>query len=193
MAEQQHAVGNTDWPLQPNVSNLRAYGCVTYVLDQAIKRGDKFAPRAIKGKLVGYEVGSHTIYRVYVPSLHKVIRSVNVSFNEDCFDLDEGNNDEGVTPDADLGDNTTIRGVDTAVDTTTGTTAGGEDTATDITSGGGGLEVLSAAADVESFMRELGSHQGSPQTPWREGFRHLLMLANIVLISSFRNDWNPNS
>ncbi|KXL49222.1 MAG: hypothetical protein FE78DRAFT_28434 [Acidomyces sp. 'richmondensis'] len=161
LAEQQHAVGNTDWPLQPNVSNLRAYGCVTYVLDQSIKRGDKFAPRALKGKLVGYEVGSHTIYRVYVPSLRKVVRSVNVSFNEDCFDLEEGDNNDGVTPDADLGNNTTVKGVDTAVDTT----AGGEYTATDTTSGGEGLEVPSAAADMESFIPELGSPQNSPPEP----------------------------
>jgi len=71
------------------------------VLDQSIKRGDKFALRAFKGKLVSYKVGSYTIYRIYMPSLHKVIRSVNVLFNEDCFDLDEVD-EEGVTPDTEL-------------------------------------------------------------------------------------------
>ncbi|KXL45444.1 hypothetical protein M433DRAFT_54605, partial [Acidomyces richmondensis BFW] len=66
LAEQQYAL------LQPNVSNLRAYSCVTYVLNQSIKRGDKFAPRALKGKLIGYEVGSYTIYRIYILLLRKV-------------------------------------------------------------------------------------------------------------------------
>ncbi len=30
LAEQQYTVGNTNWLLQPNMSNLRVYSCVTY-------------------------------------------------------------------------------------------------------------------------------------------------------------------
>jgi len=97
-------------------------------------------------------------------SLYKVIRSVNILFNKDCFDLNEVNK-EGVAPNTELWNNinTTYRGVNkstrrAAVNTTTSTTAGGEDTATNTTSGGKRLEVLLAAADIESFMLELGSY-----------------------------------
>ncbi|KYG40715.1 hypothetical protein M433DRAFT_77408, partial [Acidomyces richmondensis BFW] len=143
------------------VSNLRVYSCITYVLNQSIKRGDKFAPRALKGKLIGYEVSSYIIYRIYILLLRKVVRSVNISFNKDYFDLKEGDNNDGVTPDADLGNNTTVKGVDTAVNTT----ARGEYTATDTTSRDKGLEVLSVAANMESFILELRSPQNSLPKP----------------------------
>ncbi|KAI0997286.1 Retrovirus-related Pol polyprotein from transposon TNT 1-94 [Podosphaera aphanis] len=77
----------------PYVGNLRVYGCKVFVLDQDIKRSDKFASRAQIGKLVGYE--AHNIYRVWIPKLHKVIRSTNVSFDEECLDL-SNNNDENI-------------------------------------------------------------------------------------------------
>jgi len=80
---------------------LRAYSYVIYILDQSIKRGDKFALRAFKGKLISYKVGSHTIYRIYMLSLYKVIRLVNVLFNKDCFDLNKVNK-EGVAPNTEL-------------------------------------------------------------------------------------------
>jgi hypothetical protein len=50
------------------------------VLDHDIKRGEKFTPRGLSGQLVGYE--SVNIYKIWIPSLHKVVRSTNVTFDE---------------------------------------------------------------------------------------------------------------
>ncbi|PPJ52893.1 hypothetical protein CBER1_11827 [Cercospora berteroae] len=87
--------GREEDALQPDVSNLKAYGCTAYVYDNDRRRGDKFAPSALKGALVGYE--SRTIYRVWLPSLHKVIRSVSVRFDEDSsYELKEDGEGTGV-------------------------------------------------------------------------------------------------
>ena len=73
-----------NWDVKaPCVANLRAYGCVAYVHDDEVRRGDKFAPRAKPGRLVGYEGG--TIYRVWMPHSGKIVRSTSVVFDEDAF------------------------------------------------------------------------------------------------------------
>jgi hypothetical protein len=51
-----------DNTLHPDVLNLKTYGCTTYVYDNSIRRGNKFAARVLQGILVGYK--SRTIYRV---------------------------------------------------------------------------------------------------------------------------------
>ncbi|KAI0995000.1 hypothetical protein K3495_g13181, partial [Podosphaera aphanis] len=67
---------------KPDLSNLRVLGCKVYVQIPVEKRvlSRKLDKRAEIGILVGYE-GQH-IYRVYIPSRGKVIRSSTVRFDE---------------------------------------------------------------------------------------------------------------
>ena len=67
-------------PLKPNIGHLRVYGCRAYPLKYNIPRLNKLAPRAHVGYLVGYD--STNIFRVYIPSEKKVIRTRDVQFNE---------------------------------------------------------------------------------------------------------------
>ena len=46
----------------PLLTYMYIYGCKTYTLDKRIRRGDKLAPRALIGYLVGYD--STNIYRI---------------------------------------------------------------------------------------------------------------------------------
>ncbi|EKG09436.1 Integrase catalytic core, partial [Macrophomina phaseolina MS6] len=71
----------------PNLSNWRTFGCTAYVHVPHQRRtaANKFQLRAQKGKLVGYE--GDTIYRIYLPAKHMVIRSSHVTFNEADIDL----------------------------------------------------------------------------------------------------------
>jgi hypothetical protein len=62
---------------------MHVYGCKSYTLDKRIRRGDKLAPRALIGHLVGYD--STNIYRIWIPSLRKVIRTRDVTFDETSF------------------------------------------------------------------------------------------------------------
>ena len=55
----------------PILTHMHEYGCKTYMLNKQIKKGDKLAPRALIGHLVSYN--STNIYRIWIPSLHKVI------------------------------------------------------------------------------------------------------------------------
>ena len=87
VAMQQQAAGDKSFPLKPNLSNLRAYGCIAYVYNDGVARGDKFESRAQIGKLVGYENGSYNIYRIWLPEAHRVVRTVSVRFDESKFDL----------------------------------------------------------------------------------------------------------
>ena len=45
-----------------SLTHMHVYGCKTYILDKQIRRGDKLAPRALIGHLVGYD--STNIYRI---------------------------------------------------------------------------------------------------------------------------------
>ncbi|SMY29766.1 unnamed protein product [Zymoseptoria tritici ST99CH_1A5] len=97
------------WPrTKPYIGNLRIFGCTAFVLDQELARGDKFEDRATTGRLVGFE--GDNIYKVYLPLEHKVVRSVNVTFDEAHFETpdedyvpiqvtgyEDDDNDEGVT------------------------------------------------------------------------------------------------
>jgi hypothetical protein len=67
----------------PSLTHMHIYGCKTYTLDKQIKRGDKLAPRASIGHLVGYN--STNIYRIWIPSLRKVVRTRDVTFDETSF------------------------------------------------------------------------------------------------------------
>ena len=46
----------------PSLTYMHVYGYKTYTLDKQIRRGDKLAPRALIGHLVGYD--STNIYRI---------------------------------------------------------------------------------------------------------------------------------
>lgn len=69
---------------RPNLSHLRILGSTVYVLlheeERAIK-SEKWAPRALKGVLVGYD--GHTLYRVHIKSQKKVIRVKYLRIFED--------------------------------------------------------------------------------------------------------------
>ena len=66
--------------VKPDVSHLRAHGCVTYMYNFAQDRS-KLDNRALKGVLVGYDRISSS-YLIYLPELKCVRRSGHCSFNE---------------------------------------------------------------------------------------------------------------
>ena len=68
----------------PNLSHLRILGSTVYVLlheEERLMKSEKWAPRALKGVLVGYD--GHTIYRVYIKDQKKVIRVKDLRIFED--------------------------------------------------------------------------------------------------------------
>ena len=71
----------------PSLSHLRAFGCRAYALTREVKAKlqlkRKLKERAHIGYLIGYD--STTIFRIWVPSLDKVIRTRDVRFNESLF------------------------------------------------------------------------------------------------------------
>src|SRR6266702_2910298 len=67
----------------PIFTHMHEYGCKTYTLDKRIKKGDKLTPRALIGHLVGYDLTN--IYRIWIPSLNKVIRTRDVTFDRNSF------------------------------------------------------------------------------------------------------------
>ena len=75
---------------QPSLTYIYIYGCKTYTLDKQIRRGDKLAPRVLIGHLVGYDLTN--IYRIWIPSLRKVIRTRDVIFDETLFYNPKGQN-----------------------------------------------------------------------------------------------------
>ena len=66
---------------KPNLSHLKVYGCKAYALKHHIPRKQKLEPRAHIGYLVGYD--STNIFRIWIPSRRKIIRSRDVLFDED--------------------------------------------------------------------------------------------------------------
>lgn len=68
------------------LDHLRAYGCSTIIYDHDVAKASKFQATGIYGRLVGYE--GHAVYQVYVPTLHKVIRTKDVEFYEGNSPMD---------------------------------------------------------------------------------------------------------
>lgn len=69
----------------PNLSHLRILGSTVYVFlheEERSKKSEKWAPRALKGTLVGYD--GHTIYRVFIKNQNKVIRVKDLQIFKDC-------------------------------------------------------------------------------------------------------------
>jgi hypothetical protein len=59
-------------------AHLNVVGARAYVLNNKLKRGEKLESRALIGQLVGYD--STNIYRVWMPSLGRVLRTRDVVF-----------------------------------------------------------------------------------------------------------------
>lgn len=85
------ACGNKNAIRKPKLHHLRNYGCRAYAMtSEALRKTDrlmKMKPRAWIGYLIGYE--STNIYRIWSPKANRVIRTRDVSFDEDTiFDGD---------------------------------------------------------------------------------------------------------
>jgi len=69
---------------KPNLSYLKAYGCKAFAMSDDTHRGksrlQRLDPKAWIGYLVGYR--SSNIYRIWIPSLAKVISTRDVVFDE---------------------------------------------------------------------------------------------------------------
>lgn len=69
---------------QPNLTHLRLLGSTVYVLlhkEKRLMKSEKWAPRALKETLVGYN--GHTIYRVHIKEQNKFIWIKNFYIFED--------------------------------------------------------------------------------------------------------------
>ena len=66
---------------QPDLRHLHVYECKAYALNKNIPRKEKLQERAHIGYLIDYN--STNIFRIWIPSRSKVIRSRDVLFNED--------------------------------------------------------------------------------------------------------------
>ena len=66
---------------KPQFAHLHVYGCRAYPLIQKIPRRAKLDSRAHIGHLVGYD--STNIFRIWIPSRNKVIRTRDVTFKDD--------------------------------------------------------------------------------------------------------------
>jgi hypothetical protein len=68
---------------KPDLSHLHVYGCRAYPLDKGLPKSRKLLPRAHIGYFVGYD--STNVYRIWVPSRERVIRTRDVTFDEELF------------------------------------------------------------------------------------------------------------
>jgi hypothetical protein len=68
----------------PNISYMRRHGTTAYVHIKGPENIQlrKLAPRAKKGRLVGYKGNNGHIYRVWIPTENKVVWSRDVIFNK---------------------------------------------------------------------------------------------------------------
>jgi len=75
---------------KPLIKHLRPYGtkCFVHLPGEKRQRGTKLLPRAIEGYLIGY-TSSDKIYRVYIPSQHKVTETRQIHWtNKTIIPLD---------------------------------------------------------------------------------------------------------
>jgi hypothetical protein len=66
--------------LKPKCGHIRVYGCRAYPLIQDNPKLNKLGPRSVIGYLCGWD--STNVFRIWIPSLHKVIRTRDVVFDE---------------------------------------------------------------------------------------------------------------
>lgn len=75
---------NAQYKEDPDISHLRILGSTVYVFlhkEERELKSEKWKPRALRGKLVGFD--GHTIYRVYLEGQSKVIRIKDLRIYED--------------------------------------------------------------------------------------------------------------
>jgi Reverse transcriptase (RNA-dependent DNA polymerase)/GAG-pre-integrase domain len=65
---------------KPSLAHLKIFGCKAYPLKHLIPKLDRLEPRAHIGFLVGYD--STNIWRIWIPSSNRIIRSRDVIFDE---------------------------------------------------------------------------------------------------------------
>jgi Reverse transcriptase (RNA-dependent DNA polymerase) len=65
---------------KPNLSHLHIFGSKAFALQHNMPRKDKMEPRALIGYLTGFD--STNVYRVWIPSRGKVIRTRDVTFRD---------------------------------------------------------------------------------------------------------------
>ncbi|KAI1518464.1 GAG-pre-integrase domain containing protein [Pyrenophora tritici-repentis] len=74
-------------PRKPNQAHLKAYGCKAFAMTDDTHRGksrlQRLDPKAWIGYLVGYQ--STNIYRIWIPSMAKVISTRDVVFDEETI------------------------------------------------------------------------------------------------------------
>jgi hypothetical protein len=63
----------------PYIAHLRTWGCKAWVW-RKIDKLDRTKPRAFEGRLVDYGNLEGTIYYIYIPATKKVLRCLNVKF-----------------------------------------------------------------------------------------------------------------
>ncbi|RDL36452.1 uncharacterized protein BP5553_05804 [Venustampulla echinocandica] len=77
---------------KPRLGHLHPFGCKAYALIKGIPRSQKMRPRAHVGYFMGYS--STNIFRIWVPSLEKVVRTRDATFDHKSFyqpgDIDLG-------------------------------------------------------------------------------------------------------
>jgi len=66
---------------KPNLFQVKIYGCRSYARIRNLPKKRKVAARALIGYLVGYE--GTNIFRIWIPQKRKVIRTRDVTFNEE--------------------------------------------------------------------------------------------------------------
>jgi hypothetical protein len=72
---------------KPNLAHLKAYGCKAFAMTDDTHQGksrlQRLNPKAWIGYLVGYCLSN--IYRIWIPSLGKVISTRDVVFDEELI------------------------------------------------------------------------------------------------------------
>ena len=84
----------------PYIKHLRTYGCTAYVHRKGIlrpNRANKMEPRAVKGKLIGYDGLHGHIYHIWLPKVDKVVRVRDVRFWEGEANTQDRPQDEDAT------------------------------------------------------------------------------------------------
>ena len=67
----------------PSLAHIHIFGCRAYPLNNTMPKRQKLSPRAHLGYLMGYD--STNIYRIWIPAKNRVIRTRDVTFNENLF------------------------------------------------------------------------------------------------------------
>ena len=68
---------------KPRLSHLYPFGCKAYALNYDIPKRQKLQPRALIGYFIGYN--STNVFRIWIPSRNKVIRTRDVQFDHTSF------------------------------------------------------------------------------------------------------------